>query len=189
METTQIGTGDTRLCRICNDVKPVTEFHRLKKYLRWECKECGKKRVRQWCSQNRDTVSEYNKKFRIKHHVRIIKQEKEKRDSTPKPIRSLSYWARELKRHYGVTADWYKEKLAEQGGGCALCGVKTSNGRRLGVDHCHVANRNRGILCHGCNAALERLETVPDWATLAKIYLDTYEQHYWTTMESKYSKL
>ena len=42
--------------------------------------------------------------------------------------------------------------MARQGGGCAICGLKSRH--RLVVDHCHVCDRVRGLLCHGCNLGL-----------------------------------
>lgn len=41
-----------------------------------------------------------------------------------------------LQKKYGVTLDWYNQKLAEQGNGCAICGSKPVT-RSLPVDHDH----------------------------------------------------
>ncbi len=48
----------------------------------------------------------------------------------------------------GITDDGYAAMLAEQGGGCAICG-STPKTRRLHVDHDHASGRVRGLLCRG----------------------------------------
>lgn len=67
-----------------------------------------------------------------------------------------------LQRKYGISAADYDRLLAEQGGGCALCGVKPEDlqtGRfrtYLHVDHCHETGRVRGLLCPDHNLLLGR---------------------------------
>lgn len=43
--------------------------------------------------------------------------------------------------------------LRAQGGACAICRAKPVN-RRLNVDHDHVTQRVRGLLCFRCNKFL-----------------------------------
>lgn len=45
--------------------------------------------------------------------------------------------------------------LAEQGGGCALCGRKP---KVPCLDHCHTTGELRGVLCRGCNAMAGHIE-------------------------------
>jgi hypothetical protein len=51
---------------------------------------------------------------------------------------------------YGMSAGQFDRMLAEQNYRCAIC----DQDRKLGVDHCHVSNKIRGLLCIPCNAAL-----------------------------------
>jgi len=45
----------------------------------------------------------------------------------------------------------YDEILKIQKGGCAICGRKPSETRRLDMDHCHTEPmRIRGLLCWRC---------------------------------------
>lgn len=60
---------------------------------------------------------------------------------------------------------------------CEICGVASYpiNGKRLGQDHCHKTNKQRGFLCNNCNAGIGFLKDDP--ATLQKAidYLNKYK--------------
>ena len=65
-----------------------------------------------------------------------------------------------LRRFHGITTAEYNAMLADQGGGCKICGVIPKPGERFfPVDHdhsCCPGNRHcrdciRGILCQACN--------------------------------------
>jgi|SRR5262245_26476785 len=56
------------------------------------------------------------------------------------------------KTKYGITLNEYNKILEFQQGGCAIC-RKLSN-RPLVVDHDHVDNHIRGLLCNDCNLVL-----------------------------------
>jgi hypothetical protein len=66
-------------------------------------------------------------------------------------------------RLYGVTPTKYRQMLAAQGGGCAICGAKPRKGQPLHVDHDHACCSAegatcglcvRGLLCSLCNTGL-----------------------------------
>lgn len=72
-----------------------------------------------------------------------------------------------LKKYYGVDLDWYRDKLAEQNGVCAICHQPETlkiKGRvvKLAVDHCHETGVTRGLLCSKCNRGLGLLRHDPD---------------------------
>lgn len=83
----------------------------------------------------------------------------------------------DLKKLCGVDQAWYESKLAEQDGGCAVCGKHTPSGsnKHMPVDHNHTTGLPRGVLCSRCNTAIERLEVVPDWGIKALAYLARYK--------------
>ena len=56
-------------------------------------------------------------------------------------------------RKFRITLEQYEELLAEQEGGCAICG-RPPRRVSLHVDHDHGTGRVRGLLCFSCNAAL-----------------------------------
>jgi hypothetical protein len=83
-----------------------------------------------------------------------------------------------LRRKYGITAADYDSILAEQDGGCALCGVKPEDlvaGRyrtHLHVDHCHETGRVRGLLCPEHNLLLGRFGDSPEMFRRVIEYLE-----------------
>ena len=76
----------------------------------------------------------------------------------------------ETKSGYGLTVEDYEARLADQGGGCAVCGSAEPGGRgaRFAVDHdqkCCPGRLScgecvRGLLCAGCNLVLGRYEAL-----------------------------
>lgn len=69
-----------------------------------------------------------------------------------------------------ITDAEYDQRLAEQGGGCAICGTPPKT-RRLAVDHDHKTGAIRGLLCHRCNRTLAAWVT-PAWLRHASDYLE-----------------
>jgi len=62
-----------------------------------------------------------------------------------------------LLRKYGISLEEYDQLFSTQRGRCAICGRTDSI---LAVDHDHVTNRIRGLLCAPCNGALAWLERI-----------------------------
>ena len=83
------------------------------------------------------------------------------------PRRNKHY---QLKLKFGISLGQYEEMHKAQKGLCAICG-KPSGKLALAVDHNHETQVVRDLLCGPCNAALERLESVPNWCELAAAYL------------------
>lgn len=60
---------------------------------------------------------------------------------------------------YGITPEQYNAMLLAQNSCCAICGRHQSQfKRRLAIDHDHVTQELRGLLCHGCNWSLGKYE-------------------------------
>lgn len=73
---------------------------------------------------------------------------------------------------YGVSVEEYNEIFNNQEGKCAICDIPQSELKsRLGVDHNHVTNQVRGLLCHKCNLALGLLDDSIEILDRAKVYL------------------
>lgn len=153
-----------KFCGRCRTAKPAAEFYGLK--------------VKDWCKAC----------YAAYHRSRYVPKggaTDEPRQCTscgetyrPKTRRVSKFCSREcgeqfrlvsghtrnahLLRKYGITAEDYDRLLAEQGGGCALCGVtpeQLTAGRYrtyLHVDHDHETNAVRGLLCPDHNLLLGR---------------------------------
>lgn len=64
-----------------------------------------------------------------------------------------------LSQQYKITLQEYDEMLEEQNYCCAICGTDVAScdkgsGNHLAVDHCHITNKVRGLLCASCNILL-----------------------------------
>lgn len=58
-----------------------------------------------------------------------------------------------MRNEYGITLSDYVEILKKQNHVCAICGGIDEN-KRLAIDHCHVTEEIRGLLCSKCNLGL-----------------------------------
>ena len=84
--------------------------------------------------------------------------------------RRMRKWT--LKHKYGITIEDYEQMLADQGGGCAICGTDTpGGGGTFHVDHCHESGKVRGVLCNNCNLGIGFLQEQLELFDIAKSYL------------------
>jgi hypothetical protein len=123
--------------------------------------------------KDKEARSEYNKRYRIKNADRVRELERQWR------ARNVGHKTAYLREwHHGISAEKYDEMLKEQMGVCAICGDE-QGGRSFHVDHDHVGNFIRGILCQNCNLMLghakdsvrrlsSAIEYLNKFATIAK---------------------
>ena len=86
-----------------------------------------------------------------------------------------------MTRRHGVGKEGVVSILAQQGGGCAICGILYEDvaGRRLAMDHDHnhcpgkigCALCVRGMLCNRCNNLVRLAGDSPDMLQKAIDYL------------------
>ena len=164
-----------RTCTRCNETKELNaeNFCKSKRYVggltRW-CRVCANKYRNTWALGDRSENTQL-------HRAREF--------------------AREMKK-YGTTVEWYRDKLIEQSGICALCKhLSHHHGtiQRLQVDHnhdcCDLHTKScgeclRGLLCADCNIRLAPVEDVlkqgtivplaGTWLFKALAYLDSYKK-------------
>ena len=129
--------------------------------------------MEKWCSKCRlykDEREFYTKHTACKRCVLLGKKEKYQKDSNYRTAilaASSAYQKshpekakdKSLKQRHGITRQQYDMMLESQEGVCAICGqpeTKIIKGTvcRLHVDHSHVTNEIRGLLCGKCNVAL-----------------------------------
>ena len=64
-----------------------------------------------------------------------------------------------LKIAYGITFKQYQEMLERQNYRCAICSRPQSEfTRKFSVDHCHITDVVRGLLCGNCNVGIGNLQ-------------------------------
>jgi Recombination endonuclease VII len=173
-----------RRCGRCKTVKPEAEFYRRK--------TDGK--INSWCIQcyhDRHLARHTPKSGATNEPRPCIQCGKTYSPQTRRPsvycsreckeqarVESGRYREGHLRRRYGITQADYDAKLAEQGGGCALCGVRPeelAKGRYrtwLHVDHDHVTGRVRGLLCPDHNLLLGRWGDDPALLRRAADYIE-----------------
>jgi hypothetical protein len=150
--------SDTKHCRKCDQIKPVSAFYARRNRqngIVHKCIECAR-------ADNR----RYSKNRNAEQRRAYFREWYENRKAID-PNAGRRQW---LKR-YGITPEAWDALLEAQGGGCALCG-KTSEARRLHVDHCHATGRVRGLLCFTCNGALGHLGDSAETITRVLAYLN-----------------
>lgn len=116
-----------------------------------KCLECQRAYYSEWHARNAEKQAEYSREYR-------------QRD----PDRERERRLRERCNRYNITVERYRDLLAEQNHGCALCGrTEEQNGRNFAIDHdhrcCPEENRScgkcvRGLLCSPCNVAVGYFE-------------------------------
>ena len=86
---------------------------------------------------------------------------------------------RKLKMKYGLTPEGVQEMLAEQDGKCAACGSTSPGGRHNVwiIDHNHLTNQVRGLLCNGCNVAIGMLKEDENRIFALIEYLRKYKEN------------
>lgn len=77
---------------------------------------------------------------------------------TKYPYSALSMRARHLRHRYGLDIESVVAMWESQGRACAICKSEISLERTAHVDHCHVTNKVRGLLCFYCNGALGKFK-------------------------------
>jgi hypothetical protein len=138
-------------CNKCGEVKPLAEFYDEKSGRdgkRPECKPCNLAARRRWYQANRAKAIAHVVKWQQDNRERYnASQRAYKRKNADKERES------HLRRKFGLTQAEYEERLAEQDGGCAVCGDRPRK-TSLHVDHDHDTGEIRGLLCMRCNNAL-----------------------------------
>jgi hypothetical protein len=111
-------------------------------------------RTKAWAAANPDRRRAAYKKYREANKDKIRIQKKAWRKSNPEKHNAAN---KRWKINRALRICDFDALLKEQGGKCAICrssdaGRKQSG--RLSIDHCHVTDVIRGLLCHRCNSML-----------------------------------
>jgi Recombination endonuclease VII len=138
-------------CTVCRQSKPLTDFGNYtasKDGKHYRCKSCDK-----------DAVKGYRRGPR-KESYRLKIRDNQRRHK------------------YGISPEEYKQMLDEQNSCCAICDedlitdlTREQYTHKAVVDHCHITEKVRGILCTRCNQALGLFRDSPEILKNAINYL------------------
>lgn len=111
---------------------------------------------RRYRAKHPEKIKTYNQMWRENHPGykkewdRYKKEEKEREKENPKKFRKTP-----VKKQLNINCEEYIRIFTEQEGKCAICGTHQAELKRaLAVDHCHITNKIRGLLCTCCNFAI-----------------------------------
>ena len=78
-----------------------------------------------------------------------------------------------LKKIHGLSIEQHRNMWDSQEGLCAICKVQLSSlsNKAIHIDHCHVTEKVRGILCCSCNWGLGHFRDSILYLDAAKRYL------------------
>jgi len=145
-------------CRVCGEVKPLSDFYRMagmRDGHRNECKPCLKAAHRDWYRRNREQAIAKVKAWQRANanHVNAYQRELRSRPEQKRKQRDAYY-----RRTFGISADEFDALLENQRGVCAICARKPEREASFHLDHDHVTGDIRGILCLGCNQGVGQFQ-------------------------------
>ena len=112
-------------------------------------------RIMKKCSKCKEKkpLSDFNKnksgKYGVHHYCRICNSLQKKKSYNRERIKITT-----LKTLYGLTLDNLHQMYKDQDGICKKPYSKVSAYGGLHIDHCHLTNKVRGLLCIKCNNLL-----------------------------------
>lgn len=152
-----------RHCLRCKQPKPLEEFTWIPSKADYYsyCKPCQKEYRKERYWNNREDELKKNQEWQ--------KSNKHQRKNTT------------LMHRFGITMDYYNKLLKDQDEKCAICGVDQSVlDRKFAVDHDHVTDEVRGLLCQRCNSGIgylyDNFEVVQKAADYLKEFRDKPSQ-------------
>jgi hypothetical protein len=123
-------------------------------------------KTRDWYESNKERASETMKKIHRRRRV-----------ANPEGVTEGMRKAG-LKNKYGPAVAALYDQLAEaQGDVCEICGKPQIASMRLAVDHDHVTDDIRALLCNPCNAGLGAFKDNPALLRKAADYLERHAEH------------
>jgi hypothetical protein len=140
----------------------------------------AKNKQAKWGKRTKEQRAKINRARRLKYASDEQWREQHKANVKDWQRRNQDKRFAQRLRPFGITPEQYRGMLAAQSGGCAICGAvespdksaRSANGkRRLHIDHCHITNAVRGLLCSQCNLGLGKFKDNPTLLERAAMYL------------------
>ena len=131
-------------CVDCNVKRSISKLYDDNLMAQYRTKEKRQK----YNEENKEKRKSYKLKYSEKQEI------KEQRQNYYKENKNI-FVDKRLKRVYNISLEDYNKLLLEQNNKCAICGTeKCSSGKRMAVDHSHISDKVRGLLCKNCNIGI-----------------------------------
>src|SRR5262252_8525896 len=130
-----------------------------------------------WYEANREAASARRKtdEYRTQQQKAARKRYTSRPEVRERRNRASKAWrAKNRGRQYGMTNAEYETMLIAQNHLCAICRDAFPPVGRVYVDHCHVTQQVRELLCLRCNVTLGQLDERPELLRAAADYLERH---------------
>lgn len=171
-----------RVCTKCGAAKPVGDggefYSRSRGYIEWRsaCKSCEAEAAKKWSRANPEKKRATKRRAYKRNPAKELVRCRQWRNANPEKLLAMR------RRHRtGWTQEMFNSAWVIQGGCCAICKVqlvKGGSGRQANsasADHCHHANKPRGLLCRLCNSGIGMLADSLDRLRSAVTYLEHHQ--------------
>ena len=166
-------TATTKKCTACEVRKPLEQFYKdvSKVFGKGnECIDCTKSRQANWRKnpKNRERSRLRSKEWHANPENKAYRKTKYKENYNPEKKRN-----ERLKINYGISLEEYKEIVNKLESKCQICGKVF---KKLVIDHDHMTNKIRGLLCNLCNVGLGAFKDTIESLKMAIKYLRKYNK-------------
>lgn len=159
-----------KTCSCCKEEKTLSMFgldsHRADK-LNVYCKICVKNKSKERYPFQKKRI--YNPENSKRYRKNLSPENKSRQ--------ALSKRRSFLKQKYGITLEMYISMLESQNHKCAICDKSAlSLKKALAVDHNHITDKVRGLVCAPCNRILGflKIDVTKEYATNLMNYVQRY---------------
>ena len=115
-----------------------------------ENKEKYRSRMKQYYLNNKEKLDNNIKEYHDDNKIKVREYHKQYYIDNNDKMRNNA-----LLLKFNITLEEYDVMFENQKGCCKICDIHQDKLKiRLSVDHCHVTNKVRGLLCSNCNKGI-----------------------------------
>lgn len=130
----------------------------------------------EYYQKNKEACKAYRVEYRKEHKEAQKAYDAKRYEENPEKIKAnnLKYynsrkgWTTYLKNEYGISFEDWGQMLVDQSGRCGFCDQPLLGDNTTHVDHGHLSNQVRRLLCGSCNKAYGLLKE--NSHTLSQMY-------------------